>query len=86
MGGGLAPILKRIVQAWQTDGSYQRTSGADPGFGRGRGQLLRLEVADVAKQSRSKQSAERSEAGKFLNLNYDKATYLKNAQFLGLKT
>ena len=34
-GGGLAPILKRIVQAWQTDGSYQRTSGADPGFGQG---------------------------------------------------
>ena len=45
--GGLAPILKRIVQAWQTDGSYQRTSGADPGFGQGGGGGWAASEADM---------------------------------------
>ena len=37
-------------------------TGADPGFGQGGAQLLRLKVADVAKRSRAKRS-EQSAAG-----------------------
>ena len=40
-GGGLAPILKRIMQAWQTDGSYQEGQVRIQDLVKGGGQLLR---------------------------------------------
>ena len=54
----LQPRYRELVSPWMPSRLFQwQISGADPEFGQGGPQLLRLKVADIAKQSRASEAS-----------------------------